>query len=188
MVPLLCYACRYGGDFCRRVTQLLQRGGGQGGVVALCYGGGNAGAGEIQFHGTAADLVLQLQNDALGQLFAHALGGGEKLFIPGHHGQRKVLRTGREDGHSSLGAHTGDRGQHFVAPLLFPADKAVEVKSIFSNGFGDEQLGCLIQFQLGGSIGGNTATVPNATAVDNGQTGLQNSHRAGYIVEHRKTS
>ena len=69
-----------------------------------------------------------------------------------------------------------------IAALFFPADKAVEVIGILPDGFGNEELGLLIQLQLGGSIGSDPAAVAHTIAVNDRQTGLQNGNRAGNVI------
>ena len=158
---------------------------GQSGVIVGCRCSSHSRTGKIQFHGTAAHLVLQLHNDSLGNLFTHALGSGEHLFIPGHDSQGEILRTaGRENGHGGLGTYAVDRGQQFKAALLLFADKAVKIVSILPNGFGDIEPGRLIQLQLRRGIGGDTAAVTHAAAFHHGKTGLQNGHRTGNIIYH----
>ena len=47
---------------------------------------------------------------------------------------------------------------------------------------GDEKLCLLVQLQLTGGVGGNTATVAHAAAVNDRQTGLQHRNRTGNII------
>ena len=76
------HALQGGVDLGGGVAQLLQSGSGQGGMVA---GGGDSGGtgagGEVQLHAGASHLIFQLQDDALGDLFTHALSGGQELFV-----------------------------------------------------------------------------------------------------------
>ena len=119
----------------------------------------------------------------------HPLGGSKHFFVPGHHRQGEVLGTsGGQNGHGRLGAHAVDRGQQLIAPLLLPADEAVQVIGILPDGFTDIEPGRLIQLQLSGGIGGNTAAVAHAAAVDDRQARLQKGYIAADIINHRKTS
>ena len=61
-------------------------------------------------------------------------------------------------------------------------EKVVDAVANQVDGFGNEELCRLIQFQLGSSIGSYTASVAYAAAVNNSKTGFQNGHRTGYII------
>ena len=78
------------------------------------------------------------------------------------------------------------RGQQLVTMLLFFGNKAVEVKGVLPNGFGDVKPGVLIQFQLPGGISGNAAAVAHPAAVNDRKARLQKSYRAGNIIDHGK--
>ena len=161
-------------DLGGRVAQLLQRCMGQGCIVAGLYRScRNRAGGEVQFHGASADLILQFQDDPLGNLLANTLGGSEHLFIAGHDSQGKILRTaGGQNGHGRLGAHAIDGGQQFIAALLILAGKAIKFVSILPDGFGDIKPGLLIQFQLAGGIGSDTAAVTHPAAVNDSKARL----------------
>ena len=162
---------------------------GQGGIAGALDGRCSGRAGEIQLHIAAAQLVLQLQNNALGDFFADALGCGEHFLVTGHDSKGEVLRTtGGQNSHGGLGTDTVDGGQQFITPLLLPADEAVKVEGIFPDGFSNVEPGILVQFQLAGSIGGDTAAVAYTTAVDDRKAGLQYGNIAGNIIKHRNTS
>ena len=169
------------------VTQLLQRGMGKGGMVILGGGCGDCGAGEVQLHAAAADLIFQLQNDPLSDLFADALCGGEHFLISSHNGEGKVLGSaGGQYRHGGLGTDTVDGGEQLIAALLFFGDKSVKIKGILTDGFGDIKPGILIQLQLAGGIGGDTAAVAYTIAVDDRKAGLQNRDGTGNIIQHGK--
>ncbi len=90
-----------------RVSQLLQGGCGQGGILPGGYGG--RGTGEIQLRGGPADFVLQLQDDPLGQLFAHALGHRQGFFISVITARGKALRPPAERmGQGGFGVYAAD--------------------------------------------------------------------------------
>ena len=115
---------------------------GHGGIVALLGGSCRDGSGgEVQLHAASANLILQFQNNTLSDLLAHTLGSGKHLLVAGHYGEGEVLRSaGGKNCHGCLGTNAVDRGQQFIAPLLFPADKAVKVEGVFPDGLGDKKL------------------------------------------------
>ena len=168
------------------IAQFLQRGPGQGHIASLLYRSRECGAGEIQFYGCAADLILQLQDDPLGDLFANALGGGKELFVSGHDGQGEILRSGSQDGHGGLGTYAINGGQQLIAPLFLLGNKAVEVKGVLPDGLGDIEPGILVQLELACGIGRDPAAVAHAAAVDDGKAGFQNGHGTGNIIDHTK--
>ena len=127
----------------------------------------------------SGDFVFQLQNDALGQLFAHALGHRQGFFISGHHSQGKALRAaGGENGQGGFGAYAVDAQKKLETPQLLPGGKTEEIKRALPDVLVYIQPGVLVQLQLGGGVSGDGAGVTHPAAVHHGQAGLQNRNGA----------
>ena len=125
-VQLFAYLLDGGGSVRRRIAQADERGDGLRGRRAGGRGGNIAG--EARARGQPlADLVLQFQRDALGQLRPDARGLGERFVIAAGRGQRNFFRRhDGQDGQRGLGADAGDAGQHLKAVALLLGSKAVE--------------------------------------------------------------
>ena len=133
-----------------------------------------------------AHLIPQLQDDALGQLGADALGAGEGLGIPGGNGEHQPVGGGiREDGQGHPGAHPGNADEHPEAAALLLGGKAEQLHAVLLDPQVGQQGDLLpTAGQTGKGVGGGGALVADAAGFHHAVGGGHLAQQPGNAVNH----
>jgi len=133
-----------------------------------------------------AHLIPQLQDDALGQLGADALGAGEGLGIPGGNGEHQPVGGGiREDGQGHPGTHPGNADEHPEAAALLLGGKAEQLHAILLDPQVGQQGDLLpTAGQTGKGVGRGGALVADAAGFHHAVGGGHLAQQPGNAVNH----
>jgi hypothetical protein len=151
-----------------------------GGADGDVFGVGGVGCGHI------VELVLELEDDALGGLFADAGDAGEHAEVVGADGADEALGgDAGEDGDGELGADAGDGDKLFEEALLLRGGEAEEGDLVFADVGVDVEGGLgAFGWEFGEGGDGDVDVVAYAGAVDDGLVGRFGEELAAEVSDH----
>ena len=147
-----------------------------------------ASAGElrcIQFQLACAKFILEFQNDALGQLFAHALRHGDGFVVLRHNSQCQLLRRDNgQDRQRRLRAHARHTEKPLEAVQFLACGKAEDVEGILLDVAVGEKFCRLSQLESGKRIICCMTRIAHAAAVHNREIGVEQRNCPVQIIKH----
>ena len=131
-------------------------------------------------------LVLELQNDALGDLLADARRGDERFLIARDDGHRQSLRRAdRKDRKRRLRPNARNADELLEAPEFTLRCKTIEVEDPLSDMQISVKFSCFTHLKLCDRRAGGLAGIAHAAAVDHGKVRLHMGDRSADIIKHK---